>query len=300
MISIVIPAYNESKTLENNVKEIVKYIQSFEHEVILIDDGSKDTTWDVIVKLAKENPAIKGIKFSRNFGKEAALLAGLAESKGDAVIPMDADLQDSPKDISQMMQKWQEGYKVVECVSKKRPKESFFHKLCAGGFYHTLKKLTKIDMANARDFRLMDRQVVDEILKLEDRNLFFKGMANYVGFKKTTILVDTDERKVDVSKFTLKTLTHLALNAITSFSTAPLKLPVTFGIISFLLAIIMLVLSLGGYSCAVTMNQVLWIGTIGMLMISFVLFSLGVMGFYIGKMYEQVKGRPRYIIEERV
>ena len=300
MISIIIPAYNESKTLYENVNEILNYLREMDAEVILIDDGSKDNTWEVITKLAKENQMVRGIKFSRNFGKEAALLAGLTEAKGDAMIPMDADLQDPPRYIKDLVAKWNEGYKVVECTSTRTYKESFFHRLCATSFYRVLKKLTKIDMMNARDYRLMDRQVVDEIIALGDRNLFFKGMANFVGFKKTTITVETDARQGDTSKFSFKSLMKLALNAITSFSVDPLIVPMRLGIFSLILTAVLFVSSFFINNGAYSMRAAFLFHALEFLMVSMILISLGIIGFYLGKMYEQVKGRPRYIIEERV
>lgn len=299
MISIVIPAYNEEKTLYHNIHEIMNQIKQIDFEIVLVDDGSKDNTWDIITSLAGECNRIKGVKFSRNFGKEAALLAGLEASSGDAVIPMDSDLQDPPKYIETMVAKWQEGYKVVECVSAKRPKESLIYKMCANIFYKTLEKLTGVDMVNARDYRLLDRVVVNEILKLNDAGLFFKGMANWVGFKKTKIMVETDTRKGDTTKFNFKSLTKLALNAITSFSTFPLTIPVKMGIISFLCGLLLFILSFFAKNTKIFANAYLLIGALELFIGTMILFSLGVIGLYIGKIYEQTKGRPKYIIEEK-
>ena len=292
MISIVIPAYNEEKTLYHNIHEIMNQIKQIDFEIVLVDDGSKDNTWNIITSLAGECKRIKGVKFSRNFGKEAALLAGLEAS-------MDSDLQDPPKYIETMVAKWQEGYKVVECVSAKRPKESLIYKMCANIFYKTLEKLTGVDMVNARDYRLLDRVVVNEILKLNDAGLFFKGMANWVGFKKTKIMVETDTRKGDTTKFNFKSLTKLALNAITSFSTFPLTIPVKMGIISFLCGLLLFILSFFAKNTKIFANAYLLIGALELFIGTMILFSLGVIGLYIGKIYEQTKGRPKYIIEEK-
>lgn len=283
MISIVIPAYNEEKTLRQNISEIISYLKKMEYEVILVDDGSKDATWDIITSLATEYNTVRGIKFSRNFGKEAALIAGLTAATGDAVIPMDSDLQDPPMYIEELVKKWKEGYKVVECVSGKRAKEGLFYKMCVGFFYNTLKRLTGIDMKNLRDFRLMDRKVVDEIIKLGDSGLFFKGMANWVGFKKTQIVVKTDERKGDTTKFNFKSLVKLAINAMTSFSTTPLLLPAQLGVFSAILGIILFVISFFAKATEVSTNTFLLIAALELIITTVILFSLRNNRFIFGK-----------------
>lgn len=243
MISIVIPAYNEEKTLYQNITEIINHLKCLDYELILVDDGSKDETWNIITKLKEEYKNIKGIKFSRNFGKEAALLAGVTKASGDAVITMDSDLQHPPKYIKDMILKWQDGYKIVECVKNKRNKESLIYKLCAAIFYKTMQRLTGVDMENGGDYKLMDRKVVNEVINLKDSGLFFRGMVNFVGFKSYKLKIDIEKRKGDTTKFNFKSLTNLALNAITSFSIMPLTISIKLGIFSIILGIILFVLS---------------------------------------------------------
>ena len=243
MISIVIPAYNEEKTLYQNITQIINHVESLDYELILVDDGSKDETWNIITNLKEKYKNIKGIKFSRNFGKEAALLAGVTKAKGDAVITMDSDLQHPPKYIKTMILKWQDGYKIIECVKKKRTKENLIYKLCATIFYKTMKKLTGIDMENGGDYKLMDRKVVNEVINLKDTGLFFRGMVNFVGFKTYKLEINMEERKGDTTKFNFKSLTNLALNGVTSFSNAPLTISIKFGVLSIILGIILFVLS---------------------------------------------------------
>lgn len=299
MISIVIPAYNEGKTLQHNIYEIINYVKQYDFEIVLVDDGSKDNTWDIITLLSKEYNNIRGLKFSRNFGKEAALLAGVTEARGEAVITMDSDLQHPPKYISEMISKWNEGYKVVECVRSKRPKESFIYKICAGVFYKTLQKLTGVDMANGGDFKLMDRQVVNEVIKLKDTGLFFRGMVNFVGFKKAQIGFEPAQRKGDTTKFNFKSLTKLALNAITSFSVLPLNIPVKLGVVTTILGLFLFVVSFFAKSVPVFANAYLLLAALELFITTMILFCLGIIGLYIGKIYEQTKERPRYIIEEK-
>ena len=299
MISIVIPAYNEEKTLQHNIYEIINYVKQYDFEIVLVDDGSKDNTWDIITLLSKEYNNIRGVKFSRNFGKEAALLAGVTEARGEAVITMDSDLQHPPKYISEMISKWNEGYKVVECVRSKRPKESFIYKICAGMFYKTLQKLTGVDMANGGDFKLMDRQVVNEVIRLKDTGLFFRGMVNFVGFKKAQIGFEPAQRKGDTTKFNFKSLTKLALNAITSFSVLPLNIPIKLGVVTVILGLFLFVVSFFAKSAPVFANAYLLLAALELFITTMILFCLGVIGLYIGKIYEQTKERPRYIIEEK-
>ena len=239
MISIVIPAYNEEKTLYQNIIEIINHVDHLDYELILVDDGSKDETWNIITKLKEKYKNIKGIKFSRNFGKEAALLAGVTKASGDAVITMDSDLQHPPKYIKDMILKWQDGYKIIECVKKKRTKESLIYKLCAAIFYKTMQKLTGVDMENGGDYKLMDRKVVNEVIKLKDSGLFFRGMVNFVGFKTYKLKINIEERKGDTTKFNFKSLTNLALNGVTSFSNVPLTISIKLGVLSMILGIIL-------------------------------------------------------------
>lgn len=300
MISIVIPAYNEAKTLHHNICEIINHVKNYDYEMILVDDGSKDDTWNIITSLSNEYNNVKGVRFSKNFGKEAALLAGVTEAKGDAIITMDSDLQHPPKYIPDLIKKWEEGYKVVDCVRNKRPKESFMYKLCAGVFYKTLNKLTGVDMANGGDYKIMDRQVINEVINLKDAGLFFRGMVEWVGFKKTEMKIDVPQREGDTSKFNLKSLTKLALNAITSFSILPLNIPVKAGLIGAILGVILFIISFFVKQNEFFTNGYLFIATLELFIGAMILFCLGIIGLYIGKIYEQVKGRPRYIISERV
>ena len=219
---------------------------------------------------------------------------------GDAVITMDSDLQHPPKYIKDLVEKWNEGYKVVECVKNKRPKENLIYKLCANVFYKTLEKLTGVDMANGGDYKLMDRQVVNEVISLKDTGLFFRGMVNFVGFEKTQIKIDVSKRKGDTSKFNFKSLTKLALNAITSFSVLPLNIPIKAGVLSTILGLILFIISFLKVNNEVFANAYLLIAALELFIGAMILFCLGVIGLYIGKIYEQVKGRPRYIISDKV
>lgn len=299
MFSIVIPAYNEEKRLYSNVNEIVKYMQKYDYELVLVDDGSKDKTWDIITQLHNENNNIKGIRFSRNFGKEYALCAGVAEAKGDAVITMDSDLQHPPEYIDSMIEKWQEGYKIVDCIKDKRAKESLKNRINANAFYGILNKFTGYDLKNGGDFKLLDRQVVDEINNLKESQVFFRGLVEWVGYKKCKVIYKMKERKGDTSKFNLKSLSKLALTAITSFSSSLLYLTMVLAVLFFVIAIVLGIQTLINKFSGNALTGFTTVIMLQLIIGACVLGCIGIIGIYIARIYDEVKRRPRYIISEK-
>jgi dolichol-phosphate mannosyltransferase len=299
MISIAIPIYNEAKKLYYNINEIISNISNIEYELLLIDDGSKDTSWNIIKMLSNENERIKGIRFSRNFGKEAAIFAGLNNAVGDAVIIMDSDLQHPPEYIGEMIKKWHEGCKIVECKKAKREKEKFVNRFCADFFYKILRRLTGYNLSNACDYKLLDRRVVNDLLLLNEGHTFFRGLIEWVGYDKCQISIDIPERVGDKSKFCFYSLTKLALTAITSFSSSLLYLTLLLGLTFFIGALILglqtIINKLIGNAQSGFTTVILLLLIIG----GAILFCLGIIGIYIAKIYDEVKGRPRYIISER-
>lgn len=300
MISILIPLYNEEKKIKENITEICKYIEKYEYEMILVDDGSKDRTWSLIRELNVENDKIKGIRFSRNFGKEIALCAGIDYAKGDAVITMDSDLQHHPKYIEMLIQEWKAGHKIVECVRKCREKQSLGYKLFANTFYKMLKKMTKLDLNNSLDYKLLDRSVVEDIKKLKETNVFFRGLVEWVGYEKKQIEVEIGQRKGDTSKFTFKTLYRLAITAITSFSSAVLNLVLVLSCIFMIGAIILGIQTLWNKLFGHAIDGFTTVIFLLLITVSCVLFSLGMIGLYVARIYDEVKARPRYIVSEKV
>ena len=298
MISIVIPVLNEEEGIKYNINTIIKNIQSEEYEVILVDDGSKDSTWEKISELSNENHNIIGVRFSRNFGKEAALMAGLAYTKGDAVITMDSDLEHPPEYIPELINKWKEGYKVVEARKNKRGKESIFYKISAGVFYKTLKKCTGLDMKNSSDYKLLDRDVVNKICEFKEGQLFFRGIVDWVGFKKCIINIDVKNREIGKTKFTLKSLSRLAINAITSFSSSLLYITTFLGMIFFIAAIVLGIQTIVNKISGNALEGFTTIILLQLVIGSLVMFCLGIIGIYIGKIYEETKRRPQYIVSE--
>lgn len=297
MISVVIPVLNEEKGIKVNVDTIIKNIPC-DYELIIVDDGSKDSTWSIIKEMSEKNKNIVGVRFSRNFGKEAALMAGLSVSKGDAVITMDSDLQHPPRYIPSMVKKWQEGYKVVEYKRKKRNKESFIYRTCANIFYGSLKKLSGLDMANSTDYKLLDRAVVDNICKFKEGQLFFRGIVDWVGFDKYVEEIDFDMREIGKSKFKFKSLSRLALNAVTSFSSSILYLTAIIGAIFFIVALVLAIQTIAKKIMGLALEGFTTIILLQLIIGSLVMFCLAILGIYVGKIYEESKGRPQYIISE--
>lgn len=300
LLSIVLPAYNEEQNIANTTKVLSELLEEKEipYELIFISDGSKDDTYREIEKAAASNPHVKGAGFSRNFGKEAAIFAGLELTSGDAVIVMDCDLQHPPSVIPKMWELWQSGTEIVEGIKLSRGKESFFHKISAGLFYKIMSKLIKMDMSASSDFKLLDRKVVNVLLELPERNTFFRALTFWAGFRTETISYEVQERQFGESKWSFWSLMKYAVANATSFSTLPLQMVTVMGvfaiIFSGILAIQTLVRYLLGNSVEGFTTVILLILIVG----GFIMLSLGVIGHYIARIYEEVKGRPKYIISK--
>ncbi len=300
LLSVVLPAYNEEQNIANTVKVLSEILEQnkINYELVFISDGSRDGTYAEIVKAAAENPRVKGAEFSRNFGKEAGIFAGLELASGDAVIVMDCDLQHPPQLIPEMWKLWQNGVEVVEGVKSDRGKESLGYKLSAGLFYRVMSKLIKIDMSASSDFKLLDRKVVDVLLGLPERNTFFRALSFWAGFRTESLPYEVQERQYGKSKWSFWSLMKYAISNVTSFSTLPLQLVTVMGMISILFSVVLAIQtlvrflmgnSLGGFTTVILL--ILIIG-------GFLMLSLGIIGHYIARIYEEVKGRPKYIISK--
>ena len=207
-LSVVLPAYNEEQILAKTcrtLKEILSFSE-IEYELVFVDDGSSDKTWNVIEKVSKEDRNISGIHFSRNFGKEAAIIAGLAQASGDAVAVMDCDLQHPPETLVKMFLLWRQGFEVIEGVKKSRGKESRIHGKSAGFFYRIMSGATGFDMKNASDFKLLDRKAVESVLSMPERNMFFRAASSWVGFKSTYVPFEVQEREAGETKWSTRAL----------------------------------------------------------------------------------------------
>lgn len=302
LLTVVIPLYREGSGLAAALHEILYVLGSLEipFEVILVDDGSPDDTWQVILAQRQLNNCLKGIRLSRNFGKEAALAAGLEHASGDAIVVMDGDLQHPPSLIPAMLKHWRDGADVVEAVKQSRGHESHYSKVRAGLFYHLFSRLTGYDLRGASDFKLMDRQVLDAWSRMGERNLFFRGMNAWLGFKRVQIPFDVQARTNGESGWSLLQLTRLALTAITSFSTAPLQLitltGASFAILAVGIGFQTIYLKLTDRAVDGFTTVILLLLIIGGAM----MLGLGIIGTYIARIYEEVKGRPRYIVSDLV
>ena len=305
MLSLIIPAYNEETTIQllyNRTTEALLQHKdlSTAFEIIFIDDGSNDNTWSTIKSLMQKDERVHGIKFSRNFGKEAAIFAGLHKAKGDCTVVMDCDLQHPPELISEMYEQHLHGYQIVRCIKKHRNRESLLRKLCNALFFRLFDSSdsTQMSIDNASDFQLIDRKVIDYILKFQETSLFFRGISAYVGFKSKDIEFDVPERVAGTSKWSYSSLIQYAFSNMSAFSSKPLQLVTFSGIILLVLATILTIRTLYVYFMDAAAPGITTVIILLLFIGSMLMFSLGIIGFYVGKIFEEVKHRPRYIIDE--
>ncbi len=300
-LSIIIPSYNEQDNIERTfqtIKEIL--IQTdIPFEIIFVDDGSSDLTYLHISTLSKEHPEVKGLSFSRNFGKEAAIFAGIEAAEGACCIVMDCDLQHPATLLPDMYKLWQEGYEVVEGIKTSRGKENPLHTLCANTFYRIISKATGIDMSKASDFKLMDRKAMDALLIMPERTPFFRALSSWVGFNSISIPFEVQERTIGASKWSVWSLTKYAIQNITSFSGAPLQFISLMGWIMFLTSIVLGIQSLYKYFNGTALEGFTTVILLQLIIGSILMISLGIIGHYISRIYNEIKARPRYIISKR-
>ena len=304
-ISLVVPCYNE----EDNIKPFLIEVEAnfaklteYDYEIVFVNDGSKDTTKKVILDFAKDNKRIKLVDLARNFGKEIALSAGLDYATGDAVIPMDVDMQDPPELILEFVKKWEEGYDVVYGVRSTRNGDPYLKKLTAFWFYRVINFLSETPIpVDTGDFRLMDRKVVDSLKLIKEKHRFMKGIFAWVGFNQIGVNYERKERTIGKSKFNFTKLLALAFEGITSFSVRPLRIA---SIIGFLV-------SLGAffYGTFITLRSIFFGTDVHgypslVVMILFLggvqLITIGILGEYIGKIYTEIKARPLYLVNETI
>lgn len=302
MLSVIMPIYNEME-ISVGVERTMRVMESagIPYELILVDDGSTNDSWNQMTELASQYETIIAIALSRNFGKERALCAGLDMANGDCCVCIDADMQHPPEVIPEMYNLWKTGgYEVVEGVKNARIKENPFYRICAKSFYSFLKKMSGIDLQNASDYRLLDKKALEAWRSMPEKETFFRGMSSWIGFRRTQVYFDVSERKTGKSKWSVKSLFNLAINAITSYSSVPLYFASGFGILFLLFFLIMLIqtiyMKVNGYAqsgfTTVIILQLI-IGTVTMI-------NMGIIGIYIKKIYEETKNRPRYIIRRIV
>lgn len=302
-VSILIPAYNEEEvlyTLYDRLENVINKLNNYEFEVLLINDGSKDNTLNILRELRKRDKRMCYINLSRNYGKETAMIAGLDYVTGDCCIILDADLQDPPELIEEMLKYWEQGYDDVYAKRKSRAGESFMKKFTSSLFYKMLQKSTRIPIQkNTGDFRLLDRRCVDALRKFRESERYTKGMFSWIGFNKKEILFDRDPRIAGSTKWNYWKLIDLAIEGITSFTTKPLRISSFLGVIISFCAFVYIVIIIArtlimgeavkGYPSL--MAVILFLGGVQLL-------SLGIIGEYIGRVFNETKRRPLYFVEE--
>ena len=301
MLSIILPAYNEKQNIERTAKTLSGILEKegIPFELLFISDGSVDGTYEEICRLAELDSRVRGAEFSRNFGKEAAIFAGLELALGDGCIVMDCDLQHPPEVIPEMYRLWQDGYEVVEGIKKSRGKESILHGMSAGLFYGIMSRMMRMDMRSSSDFKLLDRKVVNVLLGLGERNTFFRALSFWAGFRAATVEYEVQERAFGSSKWSFRSLVRYAVSNVTSFSTIPLQMVTVMGMVSIIFSVILALQTLVKYLTGTAVEGFTTVILLILIIGGFIMISLGIIGHYLARIYEEVKGRPRYIIRSR-
>jgi len=301
-VSLVVPVFNESEVLSTfyeRASSALAALAGLDHEIVFVDDGSRDDSYQQLLDLASRDPHVRVIKFSRNFGHQIAITAGIDYARGDCVVVIDADLQDPPEVIEAMIAKWREGFDVVYGVRAERDGERAMKLLTASAFYRLLDRVTNIKIpADVGDFRLMSRRAVDQLKSLREKDRFVRGLVSWIGFYQTGVRYHRDKRYAGETKYPYRKMIKFAFDGITSFSTAPLKLATWFGYaasaLAFLYLLSVFVQKLLGYTVqgwATIMVAVLFIGGVQ-------LVCIGILGEYLGRIFNEVKPRPMYVVEE--
>jgi len=304
LYSVVVPAYNEEEVIGETYKRLTAVMQGMgePYEIIFVNDGSRDKTAEIIAGFCQNDPSVRLINFTRNFGHMPAITAGMDNVRGQAVFVIDADLQDPPELFPEMAARWKEGYHVAYGKRVKRKGESWFKKITAKFFYRFIRRLTTVDLPpDTGEFRLIDRRVCDAVSRLPEKHRYIRGLVSWVGFKQIAVEYVREERFAGETKYPLRKMVSFALDAITAFSYKPLKLATSLG---FLMSLVSFIYLLVIVFQRIFMDSVIsgWASTIGAVLFSqgIVLMILGLMGEYIGRIYEEIKGRPTYIILEIV
>ena len=302
-ISIIIPSYNEEETLQllyNRLMPILNNIQNYSFEVLFVNDGSKDNTLDIIRKLREKDSRISYIDFSRNFGKEIAMMAGMDYAKGDAIIFMDADLQDPPELIPELVKYWEQGYDDVYARRKSRQGETFFKKITSKAYYKILQKLTKVEIQqDTGDFRLLDKRCVNALKKMRESQRNSKSMFSWIGYKKKEVLFDREPRVAGKTKWNYMKLVDLAIDGITSFTTSPLRLATYVAIPTFLALFIYFIYVIA--KSIIISEPIQAFQAIILLILFFSgiqILLFGIMGEYLGRIFNESKNRPLYLVNE--
>jgi len=300
-LTLIVPAYDEAQGLDATVREIHAQASStrLPFTIVVVDDGSTDDTWDVLCRLAGEIRELHAVRLSRNFGKESAIAAGLDVSQGDATVILDADLQHPPRLIPDMVRLWQqEGWDVVEAMKSHRGRESWLQRVAARTFYRVARALTGQDLQDASDFKLLDRRVVEAWRRFGERATFFRGLVAWLGFRRTQIFFEVPQRAGGRSRWSLGGLVSLAVHAVTSFSALPLQLISLLGFVTLLLAAGVGVQALRLWWAGLALPGFTTVILLQLIVGGFLMISLGIIGTYVARIYDEVKARPRYVVRD--
>jgi polyisoprenyl-phosphate glycosyltransferase len=300
-LSVIVPAFQERQGLAAGLRAIRGSLMQtgLPFELIVVDDGSTDGTWDVLTGIRSEMPELRALRLSRNFGKEGAIAAGLDRARGNACIVLDSDLQHPPSLIPEMVRLWrEEHWDVVEAVKSDRGAESMSHRAATRTFYRVAGWLTGQDLQDASDFKLLDRRVVNEWARLGERLTFFRGLIGWLGFRRTQVTFEVPARQTGQSHWSVRSLAGLAIHAVTSFSALPLQIVTVLGLLTLVIAAAVAVQALRLWYTGVALPGFTTVILLQLIIGGFLMVSLGIIGTYIARIYDEVKGRPRYVVRE--
>jgi dolichol-phosphate mannosyltransferase len=301
LVSVVTPMHDELDTIRPFHARVVAAMDGTDWELVVVDDGSRDGTAEALDELAAEDERVRVVHLSRSFGHQAALTAGLEHARGDAAVMLDGDLQDPPEVIPAMLARWREGVEVVYAVREQRPGETPFKLVTARWFYRLFRRLTSVDLTpDSGDFRLMDRRALDALLAMPERNRFLRGMSVWVGFTQTAVPFAREARSAGRTKFTLSKMMKFGFDAITSFSNRPLQWATLLGFVCSLLAFLAIPLTVVARYTNMYERGVPTTIVIVLLLGGIQLITVGIIGEYVGRIYDEVKRRPLYVVRERV
>ena len=299
MISVVIPAYNEQENIPAAAERLGGILAPLDdYELIFVDDGSRDGTWELIKQLGETDEHIRGLHFSRNFGKEGAIFAGLKATDGDCVAVIDCDLQHPPELLEKMYTAWKNGAEVVEAIKASRGKEGIVYKLFAKTFYRMMKNSSNIELDGASDYKLMDRKVVDALNEMPERLTFFRALSSWVGFRTERVEFDVAPRNAGKTKWSFRKLFKYALSSITSFTNVPMHIITWSGILFFIFAVILAVQTIVNFCTGTAADGFSTVILLLLIIGSILMLGIGIIGYYLSKIYEEIKQRPRYIVSE--
>ena len=301
LVSIILPAYNEGENIHHASQRISAVLEKegISYELLFVNDGSKDNTWQSILEESENSERVRGISFSKNFGKEAAIFAGLSEAAGDCCVVMDCDLQHPPEKIIEMYRLWQQGYEVIEGVKVSRGKESAARSFAAKCFYKLISRAVEIDMSRASDFKLLDRKAVNVLLTIREKHVFFRALSSWIGFKTAEVEFEVAQRASGDTKWSTWSLIKYAVRNIASFSSLPLHIITFLGVLVLIVSIVLGTIALYQKAVHTALDGFTTVIVVLLFIGSIIMISLGCIGYYIAKIYEEIKGRPRYIISEK-